>query len=125
MPAITLKLSDELAERIRNRQDRLADILELGLRELNAEGQGEFEGAAQVLEFFAGLPTPEEILALRPSEQLTRRVRQLLEKSQSGELEPREEEEWEHYQFLEHLVRMAKAKALLRLANQPGSNAGD
>jgi len=123
MSAITLKVPDELAERIRNHQDRLADILELGLRELNAEGQSRFEGAAEVLEFFAGLPTPQEILDLRPSERLERRVRQLLEKSRSKTLEPREEEEWEHYQFLEHLVRMAKAKAAVKLGNPPASNA--
>ena len=56
MSAITLKLPDDLAEQLRNREDRLPEILELGLRELNAEGQGRFEGSAEVLEFLAGLP---------------------------------------------------------------------
>ncbi len=28
-----------------------------------------------------------------------------------------EEQEWEQYQYLEHLVRIAKAKALLKLRN--------
>src|SRR5437870_387863 len=74
MSAITLKLPDELAEQLRNHQDRLPEILELGLRELNAEGQGRFEGAADVLEFLATLPAPEEILKLRPSDGCTRRV---------------------------------------------------
>ncbi|SPF49013.1 hypothetical protein SBA4_400015 [Candidatus Sulfopaludibacter sp. SbA4] len=35
MPAITLQLSDELAERLRRHEERLPEILELGLRELN------------------------------------------------------------------------------------------
>lgn len=87
----------------------MSGILELGLREWNAETQGGFEGAAETLEFLAGLPTPEEILALRPSERLHRRVQELLERSREGKLQPHEEEEWERYQFLEHLVRMAKA----------------
>ena len=55
MSAITLTVPDELAERLRNREDRLPQILELGLRELDAEAQGRFEGAAEVLEFLAGL----------------------------------------------------------------------
>ena len=47
MSAITLKVPDELAERLRSQQERLPEILELGLRELNAETQSGFEGAAQ------------------------------------------------------------------------------
>ena len=115
MSAITLKIPDELAERLRNQEDRLPKILELGLRQLNAEALGRFEGSAEVLEFLAGLPGPEEILKLRPSERLARRVEFLLEKNRSTALDPNEEEEWETYQFLEHLVRMAKAKAHLKL----------
>ena len=119
MSAITLKLPDELAERLRNHEGRLPEILELGLRELNAGGQSGFEGAAEVLEFLAGLPGPEETLNLRPSERLERRVQQLLEKSRSGSLSAQEEEEWERYEFLEHLVRMAKAKASSKLGLKP------
>jgi hypothetical protein len=123
MSAITLKLPDELAERLRNHEDRLPEILELGLRELNAEGQGRFEGAAEVLEFLAGLPGPEEILKLRPSERFALRVEYLLEKNRSGELDGQEEQEWENYEFLEHLVRLAKAKACLKLGLKPAGNA--
>lgn len=120
MSAITLKVPDELAERLRRQQDRLAEILELGLRGLNAETQRGFQGAAEVLEFLAGLPSPEEILNLRPSERLQRRVQELLEKSRTGKLTSLEEEEWERYQYLEHLVRMAKTKACFKLGIKPG-----
>ena len=109
MSRITLKLPDELAER------RLPEILELGLSELNAEGQSRFDGAAGVLEFLASLPDPEEILKLRPSERFVDRVERLLEKNRANELTPEEEERWEGYQFLEHLVRMAKANVSLKL----------
>jgi hypothetical protein len=115
MSAITLQLPEELAQRLRSYEQRLPEILELGLREFNAEAQAGFEGAAAVLELLADLPGPEEILRLRPSEGLQRRVHYLLEKNRVGCLDSREEEEWEHYQFLEHLVRMAKAKACLKL----------
>jgi len=105
MSAITLKVPDELAERLRHQQRRLPEILELGLRELNAE----------VLEFLAGLPSPKEILNLRPSQRLQQRVDELLDKRRTGELTAHQEEEWERYQYLEHLVRMAKAKARVKL----------
>src|SRR5258707_522488 len=120
MAAITLKLPDDLAERLRNYEERLPEILELGLRELSADSQQGFEGAAEVLEFLAGLPSPEEILTLRPSERFDRRVRELLEKSP---LNPQEDQEWERYEFLEHLVRMAKTRACLKLGIVPGENA--
>ena len=122
MSAITLKLPEALAERLRNHEGRLPEILELGLRELNAEGQSRFDGAAEVLEFLASLPDPEEILKLRPSERFVDRVERLLEKNRANELTPEEEEEWENYQFLEHLVRMAKAKASLRLGPKHHNN---
>ena len=119
MSAIILKVPDELADRLRSQQERLPEILELGLRELNAETQSGFEGAAEVLEFLAGLPSPEEILKLRPSERLERRVRELLEKSRAGAMDAQEEQEWERYQYLEHIVRMAKTKACLKLGITP------
>ena len=67
MSAITLQLPDELAERLRKHEERLPEILELGLRELDADPQSGFEGTTEVLEFLAVLPNPEDILKLRPS----------------------------------------------------------
>lgn len=122
MSAITLKLSDELAARLRGHEDRLPEILERGLRELNAEAQSGFEGAAEVLEIWAGLPTPEEILKLRPSKRFAQRIEELLKKSRSGKLDTREQEEWQNYEFLEHLVRIAKAKAHSKLIRKSALN---
>ncbi|HXB67714.1 MAG TPA: hypothetical protein VNY05_05695 [Candidatus Acidoferrales bacterium] len=115
MSAITLQLPDELVERLRRHEDCLPEVLELGLRELSAATQPGFEGAAEVLEFLAGLPSPEEILNLKPSDRLQRQVQELLDKNRAGTLSSQEERDWERYEFLEHLVRMAKAKACLRL----------
>jgi len=114
MSPITLELPDELARRLEPVADQLPQILELGLRELNAGGQPGFQGAAELLEFLAGLPTPEETLALRPSEALQVRIETLLKKSRAEGLTASEEQDWERYQYLEHLVRIAKAKALLK-----------
>jgi hypothetical protein len=115
MSAITLHLPDELVERLRKHEERLPEILELGLRELSAETPLGFEGAAEVLEFLATLPSPEEILNLKPSDRLQLQVQGLLEKNRAGTLSSQEKRDWERYEFLEHLVRMAKAEACLRL----------
>ena len=112
---ITLDVSEELAHRIRPLEDQLPRILELGLRELQTASVPGFSGMAEVVEMLAGLPTPEEILALRPSDTLQARISDLLEKNRTEGLSPSEEQEWEHYQYLEHIVRIAKAKAALKL----------
>ena len=70
---------------------------------------------AEVLEFLVTLPSPEEIIALRPSKTLQAEIDNLLEKNKTIGLTSQEEEKWEQYQYLEHLVRMAKGKAYLKL----------
>ena len=92
--------------------------LELGLRLLQANSTPGFSGETEILEFLAGLPTPEEIIKLRPSDILQARIEELLDKNRSHELTPAEQQEWERYQLLEHIIRLAKAKALGRLRSE-------
>ncbi|MDI6794762.1 MAG: hypothetical protein QME81_18165 [bacterium] len=115
LSSITFHIPQKLAIRLRPLENQLPRILEMGLRELNAVAQPGFEGAAEVLEFLASLPTPKEIVALRPSKALQARISTLLEKNRTEGLTPDEEQEWEQYHYLEHLVRIAKAKAYLKL----------
>jgi hypothetical protein len=112
---ITLRVPDELAARLRAVENELPQVLELGIREWHARREAGFSGVAGVLETLASLPTPEEVLALRPSPALQERIEELLDKNQSGGLSPAEQREWEQYQYVEHLVRLAKARAALRL----------
>lgn len=112
---ITLTVSEELATRLRPVEDHLPQILELGIREWRARGEAGFSGLPDVLEALASLPTPAEVLALRPSTALQERIEELLEKNQCGRLSPKEQREWEQYQYVEHLVRLAKARAALKL----------
>jgi hypothetical protein len=114
MTTVTVELPGDLAQRLQPLSDRLPDILEMGLRQWRAAGQPGFQGTAEILELLATLPSPEEILALCPSEALQARVQTLLEKNRAEGLSPAEEQEWQQYEYLEHLVRMAKARALLR-----------
>jgi hypothetical protein len=112
---ITLTVPDELAGRLRPLEKDLPGILELGIREWSARREPGFAGLADVLEALAALPTPEEVLALRPGAALQERIDDLLERSASGGLSAEERREWEQYRYVEHLVRLAKARAALRL----------
>ncbi|MGB3295395.1 MAG: hypothetical protein WBB01_20625 [Phormidesmis sp.] len=112
---ITLDLPDDLAARLSTVQDKIPQILEFGLRKLEAEPATMFSELEDVLEFLAGLPTPEETLALRASETLQAQITELLTKSRAVGLTPTEEKLWQSYEYAEHLVRIAKAKAYSKL----------
>ena len=116
---LKLHIPDDLAERLAGREHQIREILELGLRELSADPG--FPGVAPVLELLATQPSPQEILDLRPSEQLQQRIDQLLEKSRAGPLTPAEESEWDRYEYIEHLVRLAKAAAQSKLRTSSGN----
>ncbi len=118
MTQITLNLPDDLISRLSSVKEQIPHIIELGLRELNATSQIGFKGSAEILEFLASLPTSEEIIALRPNNILQQQINTLLEKNRLGQLTALEEKQWEQYQYLEHLVRMAKAKAFLKLKQE-------
>jgi hypothetical protein len=110
---VTLTIPDDLATRLRAVKDRLPEILELGLREWLSNPPG-YAGLADVLETLARLPSPEEVVALRPSAQLQARIEILIDKMRADDLSADERKEWEHYEYIEHLVRMAKVQALRR-----------
>jgi hypothetical protein len=113
----TVTIPEELATRLRPVGDRLPQILELGLRELQA-APGTIAGLADVLETLARLPSPQEVLALRPAPALEERIETLLAKNRESELSDAERLEWQQCQYVGHLVRIAKAKAALKLAGK-------
>jgi hypothetical protein len=114
MVQVTLEFPDALATSLQNAGEHLPRILELGVRAWAASGRPEYDGTADVLEALARLPTPDEVLALRPSPALQERIEALLEKNRTTGLSPDEQREWQGYQYLEHLVRLAKANALAK-----------
>jgi hypothetical protein len=114
---LTLPIPDELATRIRAVEDRLPEILELGLREwLSAPAR--YAGLNDLLETLARLPSPEEVLALRPTPTLQDHIEQLLDKNRNSGLSGDEQKEWARYEYIEHLIRLAKARAIQRQAHE-------
>jgi len=67
------------------------------------------------MEILTSNPTPERVMALRPSPGLQDRVSALLARSKREELSRQEEAELERYLMLEHLVRLAKTHAAQHL----------
>lgn len=112
---ISVDVLDDLALRLSSFQEELPQILELGLREWSADVQSGFSGLAEVLEVLAKLSSPEEVLALQPSAALQQYIDHLLEKNRTVGLTAAEERSWQQYEYIEHLVRCAKAKALIKL----------
>lgn len=111
---MTVTVPDELASRLAAFEPEIPQILALGMREYDARQNG-FAGVSEVLEKLATLPAPEEIVALKPSAQLQARISELLEKNREGGLSAEEESEWQRYEYVEHVVRIAKGRAMLRL----------
>jgi hypothetical protein len=112
---VTLDLPDDLAEDLRQFQAHSAAIVAAGLREMKAPSPTRFHSFFQVLEKLAQFPSPQEVLDLHPSPELDGRIRELLRKNREDGLNEEEEEEWRQYESIEHLVRVAKARARAKL----------
>lgn len=55
--------------------------------------------------------TPATVLAYQPTSEASDRVEQLVVKSKMDELNQAEKSELDHYLHIEHLMRLAKARA--------------
>lgn len=65
----------------------------------------------EIVDFFAAGTTPEAIVSFRPSNETTRRVAELVEKSNDGSMSTEERSELEDYLQIEHILILAKARA--------------
>lgn len=72
----------------------------------------------EVVDFIASGTTPKNVIAFRPSEAAQERVADLLFREKSSGLSGAEKSELDHYMQLEHLMRLAKARARDFLANE-------
>jgi len=65
----------------------------------------------EINDFIASGTTPESVAHFRPSPEAQQRVDELIEREKEYGLSPEEKAELEHFMELEHILRMAKAKA--------------
>ena len=72
----------------------------------------------EVIDFIAGGNTPEAVAAFKPSKAARARVAELLAREKGEGLNAEEKSELDHYAQLEHLMRLAKARARQFLAGK-------
>jgi hypothetical protein len=65
----------------------------------------------ELVDFIVAGTNPQNLIAFRPSEAARERVWKLVAGEKNGELTPQESSELGHYLQLEHIMRMAKARA--------------
>ena len=70
----------------------------------------------EMVDFIASGTTPEAVAQYRPSPQAQARLEELLTLAKEEQLTAEQETELNHFLELEHLLRMAKARALQILA---------
>lgn len=119
---LTIEVPDSLKDKVKDAGDSLDKVLECGFRYWSDGEDGTvYSAETDLLELFTNFPEPEEVIALKPSVKLQDRVSELLAKSkQLDGLTDLEELEWQRYERLEQMVRVAKAKAHLKLAEKQG-----
>ena len=69
----------------------------------------------EILHFLAKLPSPQEVLNLRLAPDAHQEIDNLLEKNRTQGFNERDRLLWQHYEFIEHLVRLAKTQALSKV----------
>ena len=65
----------------------------------------------EIIDFIAAGTTPEAVANFHPSPEAQKRIADLLERDREQCLSPDERAELDHFMELEHILRMAKAKA--------------
>ncbi len=72
----------------------------------------------EFVDFIAAGSTPQDVVNFRPSEQAQARVADLIQRQKSSGLSAEETAELNQYLQIEHLMRLAKARARQRLAHE-------
>ena len=72
----------------------------------------------EVINFIAAGTDPRKTIAFRPSEDVRDRVADLIDRERDGDVSSAEKSELDHYLQLEHLMRLAKARAHDYLVNE-------
>jgi len=73
---------------------------------------------AELVDFIAGGSTPEQVINFRPSAETQQRAADLIDREKEGQLTAAETAELNRFLEIEHILRMAKAKARLLLAEK-------
>lgn len=65
----------------------------------------------EIVEFIATGTTPDSVARFEPSQETKDYVADLIHSEKTGDLTPEESSELDHFMKLEHMMRLAKARA--------------
>jgi len=68
----------------------------------------------EMIDFIASGPSPTAVASFRLSDTVNQRAESLVQREESGDLTDAEKSELDHYLELEHIMRLAKARARQR-----------
>ncbi len=72
----------------------------------------------EIIEFITSGTNPNSVVAFRPSEATKKRVADLIYLEKTAALSSDEKSELDHFMHLEHLMRLAKARARKYIENE-------
>jgi len=72
----------------------------------------------EIVDFIAAGTNPGSVIAFKPSDAVKARVAYLIDREKTAGLSPDEESELDHYSQIEHLMRLAKARAAQYVAHE-------
>lgn len=104
---LTLRVSDELAERLQPIGPWLPTVIELGLLGFRTRAAAV---ASEVIEFLSTNPAPQAVMGFHISEEAQIRLRRLLALNSEGLLSEEERLELDELSQLEHVVVLLKAR---------------
>ncbi|NJL10293.1 MAG: hypothetical protein HC908_09280 [Calothrix sp. SM1_7_51] len=65
----------------------------------------------EIIEFIASGTTPDSVINFKLSDSAQESLEELVYRQKIGELTPKEKEELDNFLVLEHIIRLAKARA--------------
>ena len=72
----------------------------------------------EIIDFIAAGASPRDVVMFQPSEAAKERVADLIHREKTTGLSPEETAELDHYLQLEHVMRLAKARARAYLTHE-------
>ena len=113
MTTITLEIPDHLVHTINEIGDQLPLVLEMGISRFAPLSTKAY---VEAITFLTQEPTPSELSTFRFSNEVEKRISELLEKNRNDSLGKAEEVELERLILLEEQLQLVKANALIKLS---------
>ena len=77
-----------------------------------------YKAYEEIVDFIAAGSSPQSLVHFQPSKETRERVAELVRREKNANLTTEETDELNHYMQIEHLMRLAKARAYRHIAHE-------